>query len=325
MTNKNIAVIAGGYSSEREVSLRSAAFVMKCLHETHYTPWLIDISEKEWVVLHESTKIVVDKNNFSFCLNDKSIIMDGAYIIVHGTPGEDGKLQGYLDMIGIPYSGCSAATSSLTFNKYFCNQFLSNQEIEIAPSKRILSGDTWDAQALVEQLGLPMFIKPNAGGSSFGVSKVKWIDHVDDAIKLAFQEGEEVLCESFMQGREFTCGALLHGNKVLMLPVTEVIPENEFFNYESKYVEGKAQEITPARLSDEETVLIQSLTHKVYRALDCRGIIRADFIYDGEVFRLLEVNTVPGMTETSFIPQQIRAAGFTETEILVSILDNILN
>ncbi|QZT36490.1 D-alanine--D-alanine ligase [Halosquirtibacter xylanolyticus] len=322
----DIAIIAGGYSSEREVSLRSAAFVMKCLESTAYQPWLVDISDNEWkVTSHKGESYSVDKNNFTSMVGAQKIAFKAAYIIVHGTPGEDGKLQGYFDMIGIPYSSCNAATSALTFNKYYCNQFLRSEGFTVAKSHRLLKGDMWDSNEMVESLGLPIFVKPNAGGSSFGVTKVKELEQLDRAIKLAFDEGEEVLCESFMGGREFTCGALHFHGKLTAFPVTEVITENEFFNYEAKYVVGKADEITPADLSSEETLEIQSLTKKLYRSLDCSGIIRADFIYDGKIFRLLEVNTVPGMTETSFIPQQIRAAGYTETSILVAILDELLN
>lgn len=323
---KNIAVVAGGYSSEREVSHRSAAFVMKCLENSDYYPWMVDISIEKWELIDsDQNRYDIDKSDFSAIIQGQKISFEAAYIMIHGTPGEDGKLQGYFDMIGIPYSSCSASTSSLTFNKYYCNKFLSQEGIEVAASTRILTGDSWNAEKLVADLGLPMFIKPNAGGSSFGVTKVKAVDQVDKAIEAAFAEGDEVLCEAFMDGREFTCGALVYNGEVMALPATEVITENEFFNYEAKYVVGKALEITPARLDDKETHELQKLTQRIYHLLDCDGIIRADFIYDGTVFRLLEVNTVPGMTETSFIPQQIRAAGFKETDILVSIINDILN
>jgi D-alanine-D-alanine ligase len=323
MDKKNIAVVAGGDSSEYVVSVKSGANIFKAVDRNLFNPWLVRIRENEWVVLDGENKIAeIDKSNFSFIIEGKKINIDYAYIIIHGTPGEDGILQGYFEMLGIPYSTCGVQSSALTFNKYFCNNYLRSFGIPMAKSFRLTLGEKYNAAQMIEELGLPLFVKPSAGGSSFGVTKVKKAEELTEAINKALDESPEVLIEQFIDGQEFTCGVLRTVNKKLVFPVTEVIPVNEFFDYEAKYIPGMAHEITPARISEELTLKIQSLSSQIYDLCNCRGIVRIDYILNDGTFYFLEANTIPGMTETSFIPQQIKAMGLNLTEVLTDIIND---
>jgi D-alanine-D-alanine ligase len=323
MNKKNIAVVAGGDSSEYVVSVKSGANLFNAVDRELFNPWLIRIRGNEWIVLDGENKIAdVDKSDFSFSMKGEKIKIDFAYIIIHGTPGEDGILQGYFEMLGIPYSSCGVQSSALTFNKYFCNNYLRSFGIPMAKSFRLTLGEKYNASQLVEELGLPLFVKPSAGGSSFGVTKVKKTEDLTEAINKALDESPEVLIEQFIDGQEFTCGVLRTANKKLVFPVTEVIPVNEFFDYEAKYKPGMANEITPARISEELTLKIQSLSSQIYDLSNCRGIVRIDFILKENTFYFLEANTIPGMTETSFIPQQIKAMGLNLTNLLTEIIND---
>jgi D-alanine-D-alanine ligase len=262
----------------------------------------------------------IDKSDFSFTLNGKKYGFDYAYIIIHGTPGEDGLLQGYFEMMNIPYSSCDVQSSALTFNKFFCNNYLRSFNIPMAKSVLLHTGESYGTSEIIESLGLPLFVKPNAGGSSFGVTKVKVGEDLADAVNKALDESPEAIIEQFIDGKEFTCGVVRIGERKLVFPVTEVIPKNEFFNYESKYTPGMADEITPARISESLTLKIQSLSSQIYDLCSCRGIVRVDYILKDETFYFLEVNTVPGMTETSFIPQQIKAMGLNMSDLLTDII-----
>ena len=322
---KNIAVVSGGYSSEYIVSVKSGYNLLKAIDKEKFNPWLIRIRTGEWIVLEGEEKIgEIDKSDFSFIYNGNKIKFDFAYIIIHGTPGEDGILQGYLDLLNIPYSTCNVQASALTFNKYFCNNYLRSFAISIAKSVRLFSGQTYNETAIVDELGLPLFVKPSAGGSSFGVTKVKNVADLKEAINNALVESPEAIIEQFIDGQEFTCGVVNTGKRKIVLPVTEVIPKNEFFNYESKYIPGMADEITPARLSNELTQKIQALSSHIYDLCNCHGIVRIDYILKGDEFYFLEVNTVPGMTETSFIPQQIKAKGLNMTDLISEIIGSSL-
>ena len=241
--------------------------------------------------------------------------------MIHGTPGEDGILQGYFDMLGIPYSSCGVQSSALTFNKNFCNKYLRSYDIQMARSLRLVAGEKWNPEEVVRELSLPLFVKPSAGGSSFGVTKVKKEEELAAAVDKALKESPEVLIEQFIEGKEFTCGVVKIGDKKIILPVTEVIPKNEFFDYEAKYTPGMTEEITPARISETLTKKVQSLSSEIYDLCNCKGIVRVDYILKGEIFYFLEINTVPGMTATSFIPQQIRAAGLNLTNLLTEIIE----
>ncbi len=319
---KNIAIVAGGDSSEYVVSVRSGANVFSAIDRQKFTPWMISIRNGIWSVLEDDKGIAsIDKGDFSFYLNGEKIRMEYAYIMIHGTPGEDGILQGYFDMLGIPYSSCGVQSSALTFNKNFCNKYLRSYDIQMARSLRLVAGEKWNPEEVVRELSLPLFVKPSAGGSSFGVTKVKKEEELAAAVDKALKESPEVLIEQFIEGKEFTCGVVKIGDKKIILPVTEVIPKNEFFDYEAKYTPGMTEEITPARISETLTKKVQSLSSEIYDLCNCKGIVRVDYILKGEIFYFLEINTVPGMTATSFIPQQIRAAGLNLTNLLTEIIE----
>jgi D-alanine-D-alanine ligase len=322
MTKRNIAVVVGGDSSEYVVSMNSGANVMKSIDRDLFTPWMVKMRKGVWEVVDGESRVAeVDKADFSFELDGERIRFEYAYIIIHGSPGENGILQGYFDLIGVPYSSSDAESSALTFNKFYCNNFLRTSGIEMARSFHLVKGDGYDTDVILSELGLPLFVKPNAGGSSFGITKVKTADELKPAIEKAFEEDDEVLVDEFISGTEFTCGLVKIGGRKLVFPATEIIPKNEFFNYESKYVAGMAEEITPARISDEAMLEIQSLSSRIYDLCGCNGIVRIDFIRHDGRFYFLEVNTIPGMTGTSFIPQQVEAMGMDLKKLLTEIIE----
>ena len=323
---QNIAIIAGGDSSEYGVSLRSAAGIASFLDQERYNATTIVLRGKDWKVeIAENEWVDVDKNDFSVTIHGQKTCFDFAYITIHGTPGENGLLQGYLEMMGIPYSCCSVLPAALTFNKYACNHYLSGFGIRTAKSILLRKTEAIPtSEVIVEAVGLPCFIKSNVGGSSFGCTKVKTIDDITPAINKAMAEGDEVICEAFMQGVEITCGAYKTKEKAIAFPITEVVTSNEFFDYDAKY-NGQVDEITPARIPDEIRDAVQALTLRIYDLLRCKGIIRIDYILtEGWTINLLEVNTTPGMTATSFIPQQVRAAGLDIKEVMTDIIEDQL-
>lgn len=326
MNNKpNIAVIAGGDSSEFIISVKSGANVFNAIDTSKFTPWLIQMKEKEWIVLQNEKKIAdIDKSDFSFYLNKEKINFSFAYITIHGTPGEDGILQGYFELLNIPCSTCNVHSSSLTFNKWFCNNYLRSFDVRMADSIKISKGDKIDSSEIIKKLGLPIFIKPNGGGSSFGITKVKTQQEVAPAIKKAWKESNNALIEQFIDGAEFTCGLVKIGEKKIIFPVTEVLHKNEFFDFEAKYTLGATEEITPARLPKKLFKKCQDISSVIYDLCECAGIVRIDYILKDNEFYFLEINTTPGMTETSFIPQQINAMGLTLKEITTRIIDNSL-
>ena len=322
---KNIAIITGGDSSELVISLKSAGQVRQHIDRDKYEPYLVYIREDDWHVktgTDDEVVIPVDKNNFSFNLEGREIRFDYAFISMHGPPGEDGKLQAYFDLLHIPYSSSGVLSLALSFNKYACKNILSQAGILSADAFLIRKSMKWDADTIINRTGLPCFIKPNSGGSSFGVSKVNKAEELEAAVHVALEEDSEVLVESFIPGREFTCGALRTGGREFTFPVTEIISKNEFFDYEAKYTEGMATEITPAEIPEELTRKCQSMTAEIYDVLDCRGLVRTDFIInDGELY-FLEVNGIPGMSKMSIIPIQLRTLGHTEKEIYNLIIEN---
>lgn len=322
---KNIAVVYGGDSSEFVVSVKSSENVYNAITEAGFTAWKVQIKGLDWEVYTNGNPFAnVDKSDFSFVHDGKKIQFDFAYITIHGTPGEDGKLQGYFDLVKIPYSTCGVYSSALTFNKYFCSNYLRTFGITTAKSVRLFKGDKIDSEQLIEKLGLPVFVKPNAGGSSFGVTKVKEKTQLQEALELAMTESDDILVEEFIDGKEFTCGLVKIDGEKIIFPVTEVIPQNEFFDYEAKYVAGKTDEITPARISAELTQKVQQLSAKIYDLCDCSGIVRIDYILKNGEFYFLEVNTTPGMTATSFVPQQIAAMGRKLSNVLGMIIEEKL-
>ncbi|MDP4238953.1 MAG: D-alanine--D-alanine ligase [Bacteroidota bacterium] len=322
---KNIAIVAGGDSSEVVVSLKSAAGLESFMDKERYNIFIVTIVGKIWQVeWSETEKIAVDKNDFSFTRNGEKTVFDFAYITIHGTPGENGILQGYFDLIGLPYSCCGLLAAALTFNKFTCNTYLKGFGVKVAESLVLRAGQSVTDGEVVEKIGLPCFVKPNVGGSSFGVTKVKNTEQIQPAIAKAFCEGNEVMIESFLSGTEITCGIYKTKTKTQVLPVTEVVSANEFFDYDAKY-KGQVQEITPARISSSLTERVQKLTSAIYDILGCKGIVRIDYIIsEGDVINLLEVNTTPGMTATSFIPQQVAAAGLNIKDVMTEIIENEL-
>lgn len=324
MSPRTIAVVAGGFSGEQPVSLRSAAGILSWIDRERYTPYLVLIDRMGWwVELSSGERYPIDKNDFSCQLPEGRIRPEYAYITIHGTPGENGLLQGYLDLLGIPYNTGGVLTEALTFNKYYCNHFLSSfPQVRTANSLRLSKDLPRPSTAdILDRLGLPLFAKPNAGGSSVATSRVNTIEQLESAINEAFTECEEVLLERFISGTEVTCGCYEAGGGLQVLPVTEVVPKNSFFDYDAKY-NGAVEEITPARIRPEQTELVQELTKQIYRYVDARGIIRVDFIIEADGYpTLLEVNTTPGMTPTSFIPQQVRAAGLEMSQVLTALIE----
>lgn len=317
---KNIAVVYGGDSSEYVVSVKSKENVLASIDQTRFCVWAVEFKGgKARVTQGENSLAEVDKADFSFCWQGEKVKFDFAYITIHGTPGENGVLQAYFDLIGMPYSCAGVQAASLTFNKFFCSNFLRSFGIPMAKQIRTLRGEAIDPDQVVQQLGLPVFVKPNSGGSSFGISKVKTKEGIMPAIEAALQESSDVLIEEFIEGKEFTCGLLRLKNKKYIFPVTETIPKNEFFDFDAKY-NGQVEEITPARLSPQLTAQIQQQADRIYHLCECKGIARVDFILKDGLFYFLEVNTTPGMTPTSFIPQQIAAMGSSLKEILTEVI-----
>lgn len=318
-----VAIVAGGYSGEYEVSLRSASGIYSWIDKTLYSPYIYVIDkDKWWVQLPDNTKGEVDRATFAFSWQGEVYQPSYAYITIHGTPGEDGILQGYLELLGIPYNTGGVLTESLTFNKFHCNRYLSTiSGVRVAPSVRLLSGAPCPSEEdVIAQLGLPLFVKPNTGGSSVATSRVEAREQLSPAVELALHESQEVILERFISGVEVTCGAYALDGVVYALPITEVVPKNEFFDFDAKY-NGQVEEITPARISPEQTAFIQELTKKIYQEVDAQGIIRVDYIIETDGMpTLLEVNTTPGMTPTSFIPQQVRAAGLDISQLLTGLI-----
>ena len=303
---KKVAVIEGGYSKEKAISIKSAKTVFENLDRTKFLPVRVLIDENEWAAYDSQGRYPIDKNDFSYIKNGQKEIFEHAFIVIHGTPGEDGKLQGYLDMVGIPYNTSSAAITALTFQKFHCNQFLKTYGIKVPEAVLIKTEEKINEKQVIEKVKLPCFVKPTDGGSSFGITKVKTDDELFPAIKKAFETGTEVIVEENIKGREVTCGVYIDNGKKKALPITEIISENEYFDYDAKY-NGKSKEITPAELDEEITNKIKVLTKEIYGILGMRGIVRMDYIIDkNELPFLIEINSVPGMSKESIIPQMAK-------------------
>lgn len=321
---KNIALIAGGYSGEYVISIQTAETIQKNLDPELYNIYLIVIERDRWWYNTETgEKADVDKNDFTVTANGKKVKFDAAFIAIHGTPGEDGRLQGYLDMLQIPYNTCNAIVSALTFNKSYCNKVVKALNIvNIANSVHLIKGEPYSVGNILEQLQLPMFVKPNESGSSLGVSKVKSVEQLLPAIEKAFKEDTQVLIEEFIEGRELTIGVYKVNGYLHMLPATEIVSKNEFFDYEAKYTPGVTNEITPAPIDDSVREQLEHKASYIYRHLNCRGIVRMDFILQKKTNKLffLEVNTMPGQSENSIVPQQVQAAGKSLQEFYSSLV-----
>ena len=333
---KTIAIVAGGDSSEHDVSLRSAEGIHSFLDKERYEVYIIEIKGMTWEAhLKDGSRSNVDRNDFSFMEGGKRIRPDFAYITIHGTPGENGILQGYFDLIHLPYSTSDVLVEAMTFNKFTLNQYLKGFGVSVSESLIVRKGfeHLVTDDEIIEKIGLPCFVKPNAGGSSFGVTKVKSADQIHEAILKAMRESDEVMVEAFMEGTEISQGCYKTQEKEVVLPATEVVSDNEFFDYNAKY-NGQVREITPARLKEETAERVSLITSMIYDILGCSGIIRVDYIIthttdengkERERINILKVNTTPGMTATSFIPQQVRAAGMDMKDVLTDIIENKLS
>lgn len=315
----NIAILAGGDSSEYPISMKSGAEVQKWLSDAGYNSSLVIVKGRDWYVKDGEDRIPFDKSDFSYKSGKRIVKFDYAWNIIHGTPGENGMLQGYLDMLRIPYSCSGPMAAAMSFNKYVAKTYLRQFGIMTAESNLIQFGKPYDIDEIVDNVGLPCIVKPNNGGSSFGTSKVTQLDKMKIAIDKAFREDREVLIESFVKGKEVTCGLLKTRDKELIFPLTEIISKNEFFDYSAKY-EGASEEITPAPIEDDLTRRCMQLSSEIYDNLSCRGIVRIDFIIRGNQIYFLELNTIPGMSRESIVPQQIRAAGLKIEEVLREII-----
>jgi len=324
---KNIALVTGGYSGEAVISYKSAESIAKHIDETKWNCYLVDIHPSGWFYLTEQgEKITVDKNDFSITIEGKKIAFDAVLVGLHGTPGEDGKLQGYFDCLHIPYTSCDAATSALTFNKRYTVAVASFAGMHVAKSLHLLKGEQLKSADITAQLTLPVFVKPNNGGSSIGMSKVSVEKDLEPAIEKAFKEDDQVLVEEFISGREFTIGVFKSKGKIIALPITEIITKNDFFDFQAKY-EGESEEITPAQVNEAIADKVRQNAQKAYNVFNCKGIVRMDFIYEeksGNPY-LLEINSVPGQSAASLVPQQVIAMGWTLKEFYSALIEECFN
>ncbi|RZL38639.1 MAG: D-alanine--D-alanine ligase, partial [Pedobacter sp.] len=312
-------------TGEWVVSVKSAATIAQNLDTTKYDVYKIMLNESGWFYEPaDSVKIEVDKNDFSLNLKGRKIKFDGVFIAIHGSPGEDGKLQGYFDMIGMPYTTCNALTSSITMNKGYTKAIVDGiKDLNIAKSVQIFKHSNYSVADIKSSLKLPCFVKPNSGGSSIGMSKVKHVNDLEQALEKAFKEDDQVLIEEFVEGREFSIGIFKTKGKIVVLPTTEVIPKNEFFDFEAKYTPGATEEITPGFMTDEEKQRVEEIVSQVYQKLDCKGIVRIDYFLEKNTgkFYFIEINTIPGQTATSFIPQQVAAMGMGLKEFYTQVIE----
>lgn len=326
---RNIAIVCGGDSSEHDVSMNSANGLYSFFDKERYNVYIVDVEGQNWHVnFEDGTTAPVDRNDFSFVKDGKAVVFDYAYITIHGTPGENGLMQGYFELIGVPYSTSGVLVEAMTFDKYVLNRYLSGYGINVARSLLLRRGEEnkYSEEEIERIIGMPCFVKPAAAGSSFGVSKVKNADQLAPALRVAFMESNEVMIESFLDGTEISIGCYKTKDKSVVFPATEVVTANEFFDYNAKY-NGEVQEITPARISPDTAARVAEETSRIYDILRCNGIIRVDYIitkdeHGNDKINMLEVNTTPGMTATSFIPQQVRAAGLDIKDVLTDIVEN---
>jgi len=317
---KTIAIITGGDSSEVVISLRSAEQVKICLDKKGYQTYIVFIRKNDWHVKIDDQQIPVNRHDFSFTRDQQKIRFDYAFFAMHGPPGEDGKLQAYFDLLEIPYNTSGVLSLALTFNKYSCKTFLSQCSIKTPKAMLFKKPGEIDLKNIIADIGLPCFVKPNCGGSSFGVSKISNVDELEHALQVALDEDNQVMIEELISGTELTCGLVKLHDRELLFPVTEVISKKDFFDYEAKYTHGMAEEFTPARISKELFLKCQAIASRIYDYLDCRGLVRIDSILSNGEFYFLELNGIPGMTKESIIPQQIRTFGLMEAEVYDMII-----
>ncbi len=322
ITKKRIALVTGGYSGEAEISYKSAVTVGNNIDDSLFEAYRIDINPEGWFYTPDNAPAIpVDKNDFTIVDQGKKISFDAVLLCIHGTPGEDGKLQGYFDMLGLPYTSCNAATSAITFNKRYTVAVAAFGGIKVAKSLHLFSHTPTTPEQILQTLTLPVFVKPNNGGSSIGMSKVTTADALQPALDKAFQEDNQVLVESFIAGREFTIGVFKTKGTIVTLPITEIIAHKDFFDFEAKY-KGLSEEITPAQIDSYMQQQIEAAAVQAYQVLNCSGVVRIDFIYNAEeqVPYMLEINTVPGQSAASIIPQQVQAMGWSLKEFYTAVI-----
>jgi len=321
---KNIAIIMGGYSSEYKISLKSGNVVYETLDASKYNPYRIHIFKDKWVYVDANdSEFTIDKNDFSVTVNNSKITFHCVFNAIHGSPGEDGFMQAYFKLLNIPQTSCDMYQASLTYNKRDCLSTLKPYGIKTAESFYINLDDEIDADAIVKKVGLPCFVKANKAGSSFGVSKVYKKEELQNAIDVAFKEDDEIIIESFLDGKEVSVGVITYKGETKVLPITEIVSENDFFDYEAKY-QGKSKEITPARLTEEEETKVTKVAKQVYEVLKMKGFSRSEFIFKNGEPHLLEVNTVPGLTRESILPQQAAAAGISLNNLFDNAIEEAL-
>lgn len=320
----NIAIIAGGDSREYGISIKSGKQVELNMDRDKFCPFLIEIKGKNWNYRIGAKKFPIDKNDFSITIGKRKIRFDAVFVAIHGTPGENGKVQGYFDMLQIPYTSCGVTTSALTFNKSFCKDVVRPHGIRTAKSMHLFNGLVDTGANILAELALPVFVKPNNGGSSVGMSKVNLKEELLPAIAKAFNEDDEIIVEEFIGGRELTCGVLRSEGKIITFPVTEIIPKKEYFDYEAKYKKGMADEVVPADISKIESDHCQDISRLLYEKLNCKGVVRFDYIFTGQFFCFLEVNTVPGLSEASIVPKMALAHGWTFKELITRLINETL-
>lgn len=318
---KKVGIVCGGYSGEAVVSMKSAEMIYTHIDRKRFDPVRIVITPEKWYAEGPSGELPIDKNDFSYQLNGEKIIVDLCFIIIHGTPGEDGKLQGYFDMIGMPYTSGGVMNTSLTFNKIFTTRILNKMGFHCASGVLLETPEDMDAEAIERDLKLPLFVKPNEGGSSLGNSLVKKIEDLKTAVEFAFTKGSSVLVEEYLVGREVTCGVMSTPNGPKALHLTEIVTKKEFFDFAAKYEYDQTREITPAPIPENFYLECQRLSEKIYKLFHCKGISRIDYKFDGKDFYVIEINTVPGMTDKSLVPQQAEAMGIDKESLISMIID----
>ncbi len=322
---KNIALVTGGDSGESVISLQSAKIIKENIDKEKFNVYTILMQGANWKLMaDDDNESDVDKNDFTIFKNDEKVKFDAVFIAIHGTPGEDGKLQGYFDVMGIPYTFSGVAASSITFNKYFCQSLAKDHGAIIANSALVRKGEKYDLNEIVRITGLPCFVKPNNGGSSIGMTKVKQMDDLDEAIKVALKEDTEALVEEFIEGTEVTCGILQKKTELIALPLTEIVSKHEFFDYSSKYNPLLADEIIPARVPEEIHKKCKELSLSLFRTLSCKGVARFDYIVKNNVPYFLEVNTIPGLSAASIVPKQANAMGISLKELFSVLIENVI-
>ncbi len=321
----NVAIVAGGDSGEYEISVKSGRQVELNMDRSRFRPYLILVLGSRWIYRIDRKEFPVDLNDFSLTFGRRKVRFDVVFNAIHGTPGENGKLQGYFDMLGIHYTSCDLVTSALSFNKNFCKQVVASWNVPTAKSVHLYRRSRVKPSDILKELRLPVFVKPNNGGSSVGMSKVNKKGDLGKALELAFNEDPEILVEEYVKGRELTCGVIRSKGKVIAFPVTEIIPKKEFFDYEAKYKKGMSDEVVPAEIPPSISKKCQAISVDLFERLNCKGVVRFDYIFDGKKFWFLEVNTVPGLTAASIVPKMAKAHGWSFTELVTRLIEEVLS